>query len=101
MIPRFPVFLFALFVWSLIPGASHGLVRNADSSGPTLQSQKILPLALKYRERICQVIESGSCQFTFLQTSLAPNHQSDPLVEVALLPARLSDPCYSFMSLQL
>jgi len=100
MIPRFRVFLFALFVWSLIPTAGHWIVPDPHSSGPILQSQKIVPLALKYRERICQVIEFGSCQFTFLQISLEPNH-SDALVEVAFLPARLSDPCYSFMSLQL
>ena len=100
MIPRFPVFLFALFVWSLIPTANHWIVPESHSSGLILQSQKIVPLALKYRQHICQLIESGSSQFTCLQTSPEPNH-SDRLVEVALLPARLSDPCYSFMSLQL
>jgi hypothetical protein len=102
MISRLPVFLLALFLWSHVPAAHGEILPDPDSSQPIVETQEIVPLALKFRQDICQALESSFCGIAFpcAHVVLEPNHPPGPL-DVAGWLNRLADPCYSFMSLQL
>jgi hypothetical protein len=98
MIPRFPLFLLLLFVWSLIP-AQAAIPADAGSRCPLVETQEIIPLALKYRENICQQIEASFLQIAAMHPDIS-QEAIGPIV-VVHQSKRWTDPCYGFMSMQL
>ena len=97
MIRRFPIFPLILFVWSLIPQTT--IPADAASRCPLVESQEIIRLALKYREKICQQIEAGFLQIAAIHPDIS-QEAIGPIV-VVHQSQRGTDPCYGFMSMQL
>jgi len=97
MIRRFPIFLLILFIWSLIPQTA--TPADAGSRCPLVETQEIIPLALKYREKICQQIEAGFLQIAAMHPDIS-QEVIGPVV-VVHQSQRWTDPCYGFMSMQL
>ena len=97
MIRRFPIFPLILFIWSLIPQTA--APADAASRCPLVESQEIIPLALKYREKICQQIEAGFLQIAAMHPDLSQEAIA-PIV-IVQQSQRWTDPCYGFMSMQL
>jgi len=97
MIHRFPIFPLILFIWSLIPKTA--TPADAASHCPLVESQEIIPLALKYRENICQQIEAAFLQIAAMHPYIS-QEVIGPVV-VVHQSQRWTDPCYGFMSMQL